>query len=584
MVFPGDPVDMKSFSRDEIKYRVILLRIGTDTEEERTRFCREVSERYGIPLGLMTKISDRCPIVVKKDLSLQKARVLAKALKTAGASVSVEKGRVFSPVPIVLEWTGGEGDCLELTSASLQQSPGGVWRMVGRVKNVSGQALEDLWVLAQLFDSFDELLTFEESPLSLNPLPAGMISPFKVIFERDLPAGRLSISFKTASGNLLPAADKRDNREWVEVEVSPILLAKGEGSGKEGTEKVPDEGLEPEEPRTISCDGRREKEEIHSVQESVEIFPGEMDLSLQGQEGEEIETVSGENSGPSAAQERVSIEPFPAGIENESGDFRAYPWMDEFRKAIEIYHQTNPDPFISWFETLKKEERFENPFHSLLTVLIYARFNQPNPSETALENVQRVYIPSLRKDLRLEDIPPLLGTAFFTDETWTDLYARAIPKLKEVAGRILEERRWDALDLERLIRIIPHMTDRNSRWAIHFIHERIPDVTIKVSEMDVEVSEGLYRVASRLGVVNPIFDYYQGAHSAADRKIQSFARSAFPEWPGMIEEPMRRLGVEEEGGLCLPAGPLCEHCPFQTFCAKRFVDFDPSEKKGGNRS
>jgi hypothetical protein len=575
---------MISSHPDKETYRVVLHRIGNNTDEERARFCKEISDHYGIPMPLMMKIAGRCPIVVKKDLSLQKAKLLATAFKSSGASVSVEKKRLSSPVPIALETTPGEACRLELRSTALRRSPGGAWRMIGRVKNISGQALEDAWILAQLFDSFEELIAFEEVSLSINPLPAGASCPFRVIFERDLPVSSLSISFKTASGNLLPALDKRDRREWVEAELSPIPPEKAEQPEKEEPERVSvsDEGPELGDSQWIPGEDPI-REEVRAVQE--EVSPGDMELSLQWPDGDEIEDVPGEISLSSPMQqEEVSEEPSPGGEEKKAEGISPYPWMDEFRKAIELYHQTNPDPFISWFETLQKEGGFESPYHSLLTLFIYARFNQPYPSETALENVGRVYKPTLRNDLCPEEIPSLLGTKFFSAEAWKDLYFRAIPKLREVAGRILEKTEWDARDLDRMIRIIPHMTDRNSRWAIRFIHERFPGPTIDISKMDVEISEGLYRVASRLGVINPLFDYYRGSPSAGGRKIQSFAGSAFPEWPGKIEEPMRRLGIEEEGGLCLPAGPRCQHCPFETFCPKCAVEFDPAEKGMMDRS
>jgi adenine-specific DNA glycosylase len=85
-------------------------------------------------------------------------------------------------------------------------------------------------------------------------------------------------------------------------------------------------------------------------------------------------------------------------------------------------------------------------------------------------------------------------------------------------------------------------------------------------------------VASRLGVVNPLFDYYQGKNSMGDLRIQSFARTAFPDDPGKIEGPMSRLGAKDEGGHCWPTEPRCQDCPFEGFCQKLFLDFNPAEK------
>lgn len=51
------------FRMENEKYRVILHRIGGNTEAEKTCFCGEVSENY-IPLSLMRKIGDRCAIAI----------------------------------------------------------------------------------------------------------------------------------------------------------------------------------------------------------------------------------------------------------------------------------------------------------------------------------------------------------------------------------------------------------------------------------------------------------------------------------------------------------------------------------------
>ena len=68
--------------------------------------------------------------------------------------------------------------------------------------------------------SSKNLLHFEETPLTINPLPAGEVSPFKVVFEGDFTIKRISIAFKNASGQPIPAVDKRKKREWVEVEIN----------------------------------------------------------------------------------------------------------------------------------------------------------------------------------------------------------------------------------------------------------------------------------------------------------------------------------------------------------------------------
>jgi endonuclease III len=123
------------------------------------------------------------------------------------------------------------------------------------------------------------------------------------------------------------------------------------------------------------------------------------------------------------------------------------------------------------------------------------------------------------------------------------------------------------------------MSDKNSRMAMRWIDELIPDmVTIDFSNTRISIEESLYRVASRLGVIDPNFDSYQGQDSISDLKIQSFAKAVFPKNPLMIEEPMTWAGRKEEGGHCFPTQPRCSGCLFEAFCPRFHSDFDPSEK------
>ena len=97
---------MEQMNQEGDKYRVILHGIGGDSEEERNRFCHEMSENYEISTSLLKKIVTRCPIVIKKDLTLKKAEILALTFTSFGASVSVERKRE-SPL-ISLEFEGCE--------------------------------------------------------------------------------------------------------------------------------------------------------------------------------------------------------------------------------------------------------------------------------------------------------------------------------------------------------------------------------------------------------------------------------------------------------------------------------------------
>ena len=124
------------------------------------------------------------------------------------------------------------------------------------------------------------------------------------------------------------------------------------------------------------------------------------------------------------------------------------------------------------------------------------------------------------------------------------------------------------------------MGHQNSRMAIRWINELIPDVVeVDFSGTPISIDEGLYRVASRLGIVDPHFDCYQDRNSMGEIKIQSFAKTAYPENPLRVEEPMVCMGRREEnGGHCFPTQPRCEACLFETFCQRLYMDFNPSEK------
>jgi len=619
------------------KYRVILHGVGEDSEEERGRFCREISENYGIPASLLKKIVDRCPIVIKKDLTFKKAEVLALTFRSFGASVSVERKRE-SP-PISLEFQGEALSPLALESSCLRRSHSGQWHLVGRVRNISRHDLLDAWVLVQLFDELGELITFEETSLPINPLPSGESTPFRVIFEKNLSLNDLSIVFKNASGHPILAADRREKREWVEVTI-PGIEKREQNVSAYQTSKEPAPSYKPEPqilheqepPGRIDEDldkvsvetpfSRLEEEPSEGVKKATEenedlildIFERDEQqeeqrfeiLSKQDPQQQEVQAILKEEKPeleehlPSSYSPDIPIERVQEGepdsflkegvtqelkehsdifIREEKEKTLLYPWMEEFRRSIEEYYRRHQDPFTVWFKNLLEEGRIESSYHSLLTIFTYARFNQDNHSSKALGNTQKVFKLFLQTDLSLQEIPSLEGTSFIQGEAWRELFFRAIPKLQEVANRMLEKKEWDALDLDRLIRVIPHMSDRNSRWAIQFIGEAIStDFQIDFSQIPVHVGESLYRMASRLGIVNPFFDCYQGRNSMGDMKIQSFARAAFYDNPVKIEDPMTRLGTQEEGGHCYPSQPLCEGCPFNGFCPKLFIEIDPSEK------
>jgi len=659
---------MVRLNQEEGRYRVLLIGIGDNTEEEKDSFSHNLSKNYSIPFLLLKKIVDRCPIILKKNLSLKKAEILAKTLKSFGATVSVEERRNLPPIS--LEFQELVPHQLALESSYLRKTQRGTWSILGRAKNISDETLNDAWVLIQLFEDLEEFITFEETPLPINPLPPGEASPFKVVFEGDLSIKKISVAFKNASGQPIPAVDKRKKREWVEVEIedehffsSPWMSAEFEERSQaidltEPTEKMII-GKEKEIPREVTLsleqevgpslreeirvekgvDVERISEESLSLtlepsekflespsilleekgypegEESERAFEHETFISKEMKEEIEEEAALGELEPPSDDEEvteesrldgsvfeeatqlleDISESPGEVEVEEktevkeeetakeemaEKEGLPSFSWIEYFRDAVETFYQKPRDIFSIWFEECRKEGEFKNSLHALLTILVHSRFDQGNQSIKALENTQRVFRLIIQLNLLLDEIPPLEGTPFVSGEVWRDLFHRALPKAQQIGNAILEKNKWNAFDLERLIRVIPHMGHPNSRMAIRWINELIPDVVeVVFSDTPITIGEGLYRVASRLGIVDPHFDYYQGRNSMGDIKIQSFAKMAFPQDPVKVEEPMAWMGRgEERGGHCSPIQPRCEGCFFETFCPKLYVHFNPSEK------
>ncbi len=649
---------MMRLNQEEGRYRVLLIGIGDNSEEEKEAFCRHVSKTHSISFSLLKKIVDRCPIILKKNLSLKKATLLAKTLKSFGGAVSIEERR--DSWPISLEFQELVPCRLALESACLRKTPRGMWSAIGRARNISDETLSDTWVLVQLFDDLEELITFEETPLAINPLPPGEISPFRVVLEGDLFIKKASVAFKNASGEPIPAIDERKKNEWVKVEIedegflSPSWAAAGSGERFQPVEpvesseepmmekekEIPTEPLSLEQPEISPSvfvgetrtgqEGDEERISRESLSPSLEPFEkvSESSSSLPGEnghlEGEESERVMGDESvGPEQSEETTGAEEVSGELElpsdeevpeasrldatvfeeatelledvagvpgeakgNEERERREeeesppFPWMGYLREVVQTFYQRPRDIFSIWFEECRKEGEFKDSLHALLTILVHSRFDQGSQSVKALENTQRVSRLLVQPNLSLDEIPPLEGTPFVSGEVWRELFHRALPKVQQIGKAILEKNRWKGFELERLIQVIPHMGYQSGRAAVRWLNELIPDVLeIDFSDTPVTVGEGFYRVASRLGIVDPHFDRYEGRNSMGDIKIQSFAKNAYPRNPLEVEEPMAWMGRgEERGGHCFPIQPGCEGCLFETFCPKLYLHFNPSEK------
>lgn len=565
---------IKPMMESEGRYRVLLINIGNNTEEEKDLFCHNVSKNYNIPFQLLKKIVDRSPVVLKKNLTLRKAEVLSKILKAFGATVFVEEKR--DPPPLPLEFQELVPHQLELESSTLRKTQRGRWNILGRVKNISEESLRDVWGIIQLFDGQGDFINFEEAPLPINPLPPGEASPFKIIIDENSSIHKITIGFKTASGQPIPTLDKRIKRGWVKVEIedeeaveetlSIDLKEHSDQSNLKEIKEISEDSsmIRDEEPFPLGLN-KDKQEENETVRE---IF--EERISLNTEEGS-LERIS---------EPPVKETPFNL-IENPSEpNSLLFPWIEDFRKAVEVYYQNQHDLFSIWFGECQRDGNFKDSLHSLWTILVHARFDQTEQTANALENTQRVFRCITFDPLPLEEIPTLEGTSFISGEGWRELFYRAIPRIHQIGREILEKGKWRALDLERLIQVIPHMGLSNSRKALRWIHKLIPEVVeIDFTETPLSIRESIYRVASRLGIVDPLFDPYQGPNSIGDHKIQSFAKMVFPNHPMKLEEPLEEMGNEKgKGGHCFPKQPQCDGCLFETFCPRLCFHFNPSEK------
>ena len=86
---------MARLDQQEGRYRVLLIGVGNNTEEEKEYFCHDISKNYHVPSPQLKKIVDRCPVILKKNLSLRKAELLAKTFKSSEhRSLSKKEGTI----------------------------------------------------------------------------------------------------------------------------------------------------------------------------------------------------------------------------------------------------------------------------------------------------------------------------------------------------------------------------------------------------------------------------------------------------------------------------------------------------------
>jgi hypothetical protein len=181
----------------------------------------------------------------------------------------------------------------------------------------------------------------------------------------------------------------------------------------------------------------------------------------------------------------------------------------------------------------------------------------------------------------VEEIPLLIPIRTLSTVEWTTLFAAAIPKLYQLAQKINGTTEWSAQELLAVMSSathnVPYLDINASRLAVRWLSELIPALQIPMSDYNLPIDVEGYRVASRLGIINPHNDKYFGEDSPADRKIQALAKRLFPDTPWYLAEPLSRTGQQAvRGGQCSPSDPTHSDCMFEAICPKLYVDRDPA--------
>ena len=257
-------------------------------------------------------------------------------------------------------------------------------------------------------------------------------------------------------------------------------------------------------------------------------------------------------------------------------------WPKRFREIILAYNENRaPDPFMIWFRQKDSAGFFVNNFEKVLVILVDARFDQRTTAEKALENtIAVVECGALKRTIMRDEAPLLIPRQNVTAENWTDLFCVSLPKLHELAMRIVVKKEWDAeglLDLMRNELRVPYLGTKTARLAVRWLHELVSGIKIDMSTYKIPIDSLVYRVSCRLGIIDPNSDRYSGEGSPADIKIQAFVTRVLPDKPWLLDEPLWSTGRQtNKGGHCFPKYPNCVGCLFENICQKKLLDADPS--------
>jgi hypothetical protein len=266
-------------------------------------------------------------------------------------------------------------------------------------------------------------------------------------------------------------------------------------------------------------------------------------------------------------------------------------FLAALRGAIETYHgsmRSNPsthqhrDPFISWFQTSFNHGNEGDLRRRVLLILVNARFDQSTLAERALENTRLVLNAGVldREHVSLHEVPQLKTRQRVGVDRWRELFWQSLTALRELSGRISARTSWKAGDL--LLEItgarIPYFGPKTARLAVRWLAEMVPEINVDMADSQVPVDSLVYRVAARLGLLDPERDKYAGPGSPGHRRIQEIAQQLFPPNPSLMDEPLWMAGRRaRNGGFCHPTKPACDHgCMFASFCPRLWPATDPS--------
>ena len=185
---------------DQNIYKVLFLGIVDNSAQGRRNCLGEISKRFRISPEKADFLIRKTPVLLKKGLSLTKAKALVNELESLGgrAQFITEEEKPL----LELELEAGKTPLLQLESLA-SSSKGGRVEVIGRVKNISSHPLMGVKVVAQFFDSRDQFIIYEESPMVFSFLHPDQISPFKVIGEGNTRIRRISIAFKGEDGVMI---------------------------------------------------------------------------------------------------------------------------------------------------------------------------------------------------------------------------------------------------------------------------------------------------------------------------------------------------------------------------------------------